>query len=266
MSSGMKEITMLDLSSVDLDALAEALEDHSYDSSWWLDPVTGLVEFCSVDNDPEEFESRRLVFVDAGDSRAAYQDMGDFTALVGDARACDLLTRALEGRGAFRRFKDTLLDYPELRQEWFAFHDRRMRRRAIDWLVDQHLVSGEAAGRALADLGEEPKGVGPVGALRVAELAAAGLRELYGDRLVRVVLYGSQARGEAGPESDIDLLVVLREMESPWDELQRMDELLWRLSLEHAVTLSALPVTEDQLQHDGRPVLIEARSHGVAVG
>ncbi|MGH8946205.1 MAG: nucleotidyltransferase domain-containing protein, partial [Acidimicrobiia bacterium] len=30
------------------------------------------------------------------------------------------------------------------------------------------------------------------------------MRDLYEDRLVRVVLYGSQARGEAGPESDID--------------------------------------------------------------
>ena len=33
---------------------------------------------------------------------------------------------------------------------------------------------------------------------------------LYGERLVRMVLFGSQARGDAEPESDIDVLVVLR--------------------------------------------------------
>jgi predicted nucleotidyltransferase len=36
------------------------------------------------------------------------------------------------------------------------------------------------------------------------------LTELYGDRLVRLVLYGSQARGDAHPESDVDVLVVLK--------------------------------------------------------
>ena len=256
---------MLDLSSVDLEALVEALEDHSYESSWWLDPVTGAVEYCPFDDDPEAFESRDMVLVDPGDSRAAYQDMVDFTRLVGDVRLSDLLTRALTGRGAFRRFKDTLFDYAELRQEWFTFHDRRARRRAIDWLTYRDLISEKAGSQALDDLGEEPKRVGPMGALGVAELAGAGLQELYGDRLVRVVMYGSQARGDAGSESDIDLLVVLREMESPWDELRCMDDLLWSLTSEHGATVSALPVTEAQIDRGGKPVLIEARSHGVTV-
>lgn len=256
---------MLDLSSIDLEMLVMALEDHSYESSWWLDPATGAVEFCSVDDDPEDFESRGLVYVHPGDSREAYQDMVDFTHLVGDARARDLLLRALEGRGAFRRFKDTLFDFPELREEWFSFHDRRMQRRAVEWLADRELITGDAAEEALAGLDDDPETIGPPGAARVAELAATQLGDLYGDRLVRVVLYGSQARGEAGPESDIDLLVVLRDMDSPWEELRRMDDLLWRLSSEHAVTVSALPVTETQFDQSGKPVLIEARSHGRTV-
>jgi predicted nucleotidyltransferase len=101
--------------------------------------------------------------------------------------------------------------------------------------------------------------------MQLAELAADELRGIYGDRLAQVLLYGSQARGDAGPESDIDLLVVLRDMGSPWDELRRMDDLLWRLSLEHGVTLSALPVTVDEFEHPAKPVLIEARSHGKTV-
>jgi predicted nucleotidyltransferase len=261
----MKEMKMLDLSSVDIDMLVMALEDHSYDSSWWFDPTTGNVEYCSVDDDPEEFESRHLVPVGPEDSREAYQDMVDFTDLVGDAQASDLLFRALQGRGAFRRFKDTLFDLHELREEWFSFHDRRMRRRAIEWLADRELIAEDVANRAITGLGEEPESVGPLGAMRLAELAADELRRLYGDRLAQVLLYGSHARGDAGPESDIDLLVVLRDMGSPWDELRRMDDLLWRLSLEHGVTLSALPVTVDEFEHPAKPVLIEARSHGKTV-
>ncbi|HSF85140.1 MAG TPA: UPF0158 family protein [Acidimicrobiia bacterium] len=256
---------MLDLSSVDLEMLVVALEDHSYESSWWLDPATGAVEYCSVDDDPDDFESRGLMSVHPGDSREAYRDMVDFTDLVGEARARDLLSRALEGRGAFRRFKDTLFEFPELREEWFSFHDLRMQRRAIEWLEDAKAITEGAAQRALARLAAEPEAVGPPVATRIAELAAAELRDLYGNRLVQVVLYGSQARGEAGPQSDIDLLVVLRDMDSPWEELRRMDELLWRLSLKYDVTLSALPVTEPQFDQSGKPVLIEARSHGRTV-
>lgn len=256
---------MLDLSSIDLEMLVTALEDHSYDSSWWFDPASGAVEFCSVDDDPEDFESRELRYVHPGDSGEAYRDMVDFTHLVGDERARDLLSRALEGRGAFRRFKDTLFEFSELREEWFSFHDRRMRRRAVEWLVDEELITREAAQNALAGLEDEPTSVGPLGAEGIAEQAVAKLRDVYGRRLVRVVLYGSQARGDAGPESDIDLLVVLRDMDSPWEELRRMDELLWQLSSQHAVTLSALPVTEEQFGQSGKPVLVEARAHGKTV-
>ncbi len=257
---------MLDLPSVDLEMLVVALEDHSGESSWWFDPITGVAEYCSVDDDPEEFESRGLLFVDPEDSGVGYRDMVDFANLVGDARARDLLVRALEGRGAFHRFKDTLFDFSLLREAWFAFHDRRMQRRAIEWLADQGLIDTAGARRALADLGDDPEIVGPPGAMSVAERAAAELRALYGDRLARVLLLGSQARDDVESESDIDLLVVLREMDSAWDEMRRMDDLLWRLSAKHGVTLSALPVTVDQFEHPTRPVLIEARSHGKTVG
>lgn len=256
---------MLDSSSIDLEMLVTALEDHSYESSWWLDPATGAVEYCSVDDDPEEFESRGLVYVHPGDSREAYQDMVDFAHLVGDERARDLLFRSLEGRGAFRRFKDTLLEFPKLREQWFSFHDLRMQRRAIEWLTAAKLITEEVAQQALMELDDEPETIGPPSAATIAGQAAAELRDLYEDRLVRVVLYGSHARGEAGPGSDIDLLVVLCEMDSPWEELRRMDELLWRLSLAYGVTLSALPVAEPQFDRSDKPVLIEARSHGMTV-
>ena len=46
-----------------------------------------------------------------------------------------------------------------------------------------------------------------------------GLKELYGDRLVKLILFGSHARGEANLDSDIDLLAVLK---SPVSQVQEI--------------------------------------------
>ena len=56
---------------------------------------------------PEEGDTR---FVEPIPSFEAYEDMRDFVARVPDRRAADGLGRTIEGRGAFRRFKDTLYE------------------------------------------------------------------------------------------------------------------------------------------------------------
>src|SRR6266516_4203797 len=128
------------------------------------------------------------------------------------ARSCSGATTSrsraspIPGRGALRRFKDTLLDFPDLREAWFRFHDARVERRAIWWLVEEGLVDRAAAERAVAERAgpELPELSGPFDPHQIAREVAGDLRRLYGDRLSSVVLFGSWARGDAHPESDID--------------------------------------------------------------
>lgn len=68
-------------------------------------------------------------------SGAAYGDMADFAA-TRTRRLREKLDVALDGRGAFRRFKDVLFDWPDDRAEWFAFSEDRSRGRARAWLAD----------------------------------------------------------------------------------------------------------------------------------
>src|SRR5712691_8348591 len=151
----MKEITMLDLSKIDLSALRDALEDHSEETSWWFDSQTGELESWSDYFSSEEEErhpgDRGFIPIEPVPSGEGYRDMEDFIARVRDPRARDLLQRAIEGRGAFRRFKDTLFDFPELRKAWFAFHDARTERRALGWLADHGIVDPQAAEREIAE-------------------------------------------------------------------------------------------------------------------
>jgi predicted nucleotidyltransferase len=261
-------MTMLDLSAVDLGDLAMALEDHTeFGRSWWIDGHSGEVWMWSSDLDADsEFDpdARDDVRpIHPVESREAYGDMEDFIAQVPDRRAADLLDRSIAGRGAFRRFKDTLFEFPNLREAWFRFHDRRMRRRAIEFLLDERLVDEAKAARALDELADLPVGDGPaVDPRQVARAAAAELRDLYGDRLVEVVLFGSRARGDANPDSDVDLAVILDRVESPWDELRRMDDVLWRHTLASGLTLSATPISRSSWEEGRRPLVRTARSEG----
>ena len=258
---------MLDLSSVDLAELCSALEDHSPGVSWWLDPHNGELRFEPDDGEiGDALDAGGMVFVDPLGSGEGYRDMADFVASVGDRRARERLSRALEGRGAFRRFKDALLDFPELRQAWFDFHDARMARRAVAWLADHHLISREAAEQASAEhLDPELAGTG-LDAHRLAVDVAADLRALYGARLLQVAIFGSVARGDDDADSDVDLLVVLDEVSSPWDELRRMDDVLWRHTERSGVTVSAFPIGQGAYERGDSPVLVRVRREAVPVG
>ena len=65
-----------------------------------------------------------------------------------------------------------------------------------------------------------------------------GLELLYGDRLDGVYLFGSYARGEAEPESDVDVLIVLDEVTDYAGEVDRTGRLASEVSLRHGLSLS----------------------------
>lgn len=92
-----------------------------------------------------------------------------------------------------------------------------------------------------------------------------GLKQLYGERLKGLYLYGSYARGDQREGSDLDVLVVLDDFERAPIELNRTDDLLDSLSLKYLITISPLFMREiDWLQAD-KPVLRNARVEGVPV-
>lgn len=91
----------------------------------------------------------------------------------------------------------------------------------------------------------------------------AGLEAIYGDRLVQLVLYGSRARGDARPDSDIDVLVVLRGAVDSREEISRCSEFIAAISLKYDTVICPVHISDDRFRSENSPLLLNIRREGV---
>jgi uncharacterized protein len=86
----------------------------------------------------------------------------------------------------------------------------------------------------------------------------------YGDRLIHLILFGSHARDEATLDSDIDVLVVLKDPLEFTVELHRTSKLIADLCLEHNVLVSRMFMTNTRFINEQSPLLRNIRNEGLA--
>ena len=105
-----------------------AFERNSPDLHSYIEREKGDV-LVVVDGLPEDDEVRRriganpeaFIKIDPASSREQYRWMEQFVASVEDPQLRERLLIAIDGKGAFRRFKDVLLSYPQERERWFNY-------------------------------------------------------------------------------------------------------------------------------------------------
>ena len=87
------------------------------------------------------------------------------------------------------------------------------------------------------------------------------LTETYGDRIERVVLFGSRARNDAGPNSDYDIAVFIKDPGELWDELGKLAHITTDILNETGAVVSAKPFSAD-VYRDRSPLMHEIRKDG----
>ncbi len=92
---------------------------------------------------------------------------------------------------------------------------------------------------------------------------AEAIRKAYGPRLAGIVLYGSVARGDDGPESDVDLLVLLDEEYGVFDEIERLVDILYPLELESCRLICAFPARASEYRRGATQLYRNAIEEGV---
>jgi len=147
---------------VDLEMIANAMEDVArVDMEYYLDEETGEVIFIpeEVSRYVEEEDKNlrkelpdwqkeivklaqeillkkpdRYIYIPEGPTWNGYDLMVEFAEMIEDELLREKLDIALDGKGAFRRFKNVIADYPDYREKWFKFRDEKMNKKVVEWL------------------------------------------------------------------------------------------------------------------------------------
>ena len=150
-----------------------------------------------------EFASR-FISVPRTESGEAYQDMEEFISTVQDGRFQDRLLRAIQGRGAFGRFRDVISESRREQNRWFEFKKQRLRERVTEWMKEEEI-------EATVEFDMEPEPIvlePPVRGLLIAEALAFAQTASRLPGVIRIALLGSLTASEPDPK-DADLLVTV---------------------------------------------------------
>lgn len=183
---------------LDWDALEVAVERNSPDTDSYLDLSSGRIITITT-GDPEATLNRQQVSenirnylrVEPASSREQYRWMEKFVGSVTDEPLRERLIISIDGKGAFRRFKDVLLAYPAERERWFSYRAELLHWHIQQWL-EQHDISAS----------NDP----PWGSVEApTELPSVG----------RPVVHGTEAPGEALRRQARDLIETIAAIELP---------------------------------------------------
>jgi hypothetical protein len=184
---------------LDWDALEIAVERNASDTESFLDLTTGQV-VTIVAGDPEaplrrqevSENIRNYLRVEPASSREQYRWMEKFVGSVADEQLRERLIISIDGKGAFRRFKDVLLAYPAERERWFSY-----RADLLHWHIQQWLEAHDI----------RPRNKPPWGDVKPPpELPAAPGKP---------VVHGTEAPGEALRRQARDLIETIAAIDLP---------------------------------------------------
>jgi hypothetical protein len=123
------------------DELIMVFEGVGPEMQHFLGRQTGEVLTVFEDMDEEDAElldadPDRFLIIEPVPSYVGYEVMSDFVDTLSEGKVSRELARALQQRHPFRRFKDVLLNYPTVREDWFCFHEQAFMKIIQAWLDD----------------------------------------------------------------------------------------------------------------------------------
>jgi uncharacterized protein len=90
-------------------------------------------------------------------------------------------------------------------------------------------------------------------------------KQIYQDRLDKIILFGSRARGDERFDSDIDILVVLKGVFNYSEEIEKTGDFLSSLGLENNIVISRAFVDLQTFISEDSPFLLNVKREGIVL-
>lgn len=113
----------------------EMVFDKEYDIPDWMEDEVELALDIFL------YERDRYVRVPERNQAHCFKAMREFAEQVNESSLKEELLEALDGKGAFRRFKDALEPYPKERKQWYGFNAKMVKKEIKEWV---EAIAGES--------------------------------------------------------------------------------------------------------------------------
>jgi len=133
------------------DDIMRALDDGETESALveWDEELAEVAEKILSD------EQNRFLPIPRRESREGYEIMASFAGTVENKGFKEKISIALDGKGAFRRFRNVLNQHPDELERWYKFKDDWMRDEAIQWLLENGIEPVQVISGYFNDNGTE---------------------------------------------------------------------------------------------------------------
>ncbi|MEW6070146.1 MAG: nucleotidyltransferase domain-containing protein [Candidatus Thermoplasmatota archaeon] len=99
----------------------------------------------------------------------------------------------------------------------------------------------------------------------ILDEAKRRIKKVYGRRLKDIILYCSYARGDATEGSDIDLIIILKNMRNPETELEKCSGEIHQLDFLYDTVISIIPIDVTQYRTRRPPIILNAKREGIPI-
>lgn len=127
-----------------LSEVIDALEFTNDEIEYYYNPdnreifMSNIGEFENLNEDELDELFEKSIMLPTRYDINEYEMMEDFAETIKDTRLQNQLYISLNGSGAFRRFKDTCINY-DMIDDWYKFRDERYKELAINWCKDNNI-------------------------------------------------------------------------------------------------------------------------------
>ena len=129
---------------VKLNEVIDALDFTNDEIEYYYNPDTeeifmsNIGDFETLNEDELDELFEKSIMLPTRYDINEYEMMEDFAETISDTRLQNQLYISLNGSGAFRRFKDTCINF-DIINDWYKFRDERYKEIAIDWCKENNI-------------------------------------------------------------------------------------------------------------------------------